>query len=182
MKHVKVEIKQYISFDQKTGKIFGIGPSIVEGKNHIEATEKEVEPIKTLKAKMTDYLVVYNRKIKQFKLKKITVLEEDTLYQKIPKLSQKSDYDILLNIDKKAKKCYINTDNDLIDIMEKTNIDINKQVTFSFTKKGDPHILYDMVTFNLMEKTKKPLKIKNKYDIYTKVDMASCVYGEVNES
>ena len=68
MKHVKVEIKQYISFDQKTGKIFGIGPSIIEGKNYIEATEKEVQPIKTLKAKMTDYLVVYNRKIKQFSL------------------------------------------------------------------------------------------------------------------
>ena len=64
------------------------------------------------------------------------------------------DYDILLNVDKKAKVCYINTSDELIDVMKKTNIDVNKKITFSFTKKDDPHILYDMVSFDLTEKTK----------------------------
>ena len=178
MKHIKLEIKQYVTFNQKTGEIFSIGPSFEEGTHYIEVTEKEVEPIKTLKEKMTDYLVVYNRKNRQFKLKKVTVLEEDALYQKLTKVSNKLDYDILLNIDKKAKMCYINTSDELIDVMEKTNIDLNKQITFSFTKKDDPHVLYDMVSFDLMEKTKKPISVKNSYDVYTTVDMANCVYGE----
>ena len=55
---------------------------------------------------------------------------------------------------------------------------MNKQITFSFTKKDDPHVLYDMVSFDLMEKTKKPISVKNSYDVYTTVDMANCVYGE----
>ena len=83
MKHVKVEIKQYVTFDQKTGEISSIGPSFEEGTHYIEVTEQEVEPIKTFKEKMTDYLVVYNRKSREFKLKKVTVLEEDALYQKL---------------------------------------------------------------------------------------------------
>ena len=113
-----------------------------------------------------------------FKLKKVTILEEASQYQKLPKVSSKMDYDILLNVDKKAKVCYINTSDELIDVMKKTNIDVNKKITFSFTKKDDPHILYDMVSFDLTEKTKKSISIQNSYDIYTTVDLASCVYGE----
>tara|TARA_B100001057_G_scaffold436947_1_gene468417 strand:+ start:2967 stop:3509 length:543 start_codon:yes stop_codon:yes gene_type:complete len=178
MKYVKVDVKQYVSFNQKTGEILSIGPSFEEGTNYIAVSEKEVEPIKTLKEKMSDYLVVYNRKRKEFKLKKVTVLEETSQYQKLPKVSSKMDYDILLNIDKNTKTCYIDTSDELIDVMKKTNIDVNKKITFSFTKKDDPHILYDMVSFDLTEKTKKSISIQNSYDIYTTVDLASCVYGE----
>ena len=178
MKHYKVDIKQYVSFDQKTGQILSIGPSYNEGTSYIEVLDKEVEPIKTLKEKMSDYLVAYNRKSKEYKLKKVTVLEETSQYQKLPKVSSKIDYDILLNIDKKAKTCYIKTSDELIDVMKKTNIDVNKKITFSFVKKDDPHILYDMVSFDLTEKTKKSISIHNSYDIYTTVDLASCVYGE----
>ena len=154
MKHIKVDVKQYVSFNQKTGEILSIGPSYEEGTNYVAVSEKEVEPIKTLKEKMSDYLVAYNRKSKEFKLKKVTILEEASQYQKLPKVSSKMDYDILLNVDKKAKVCYINTSDELIDVMKKTNIDVNKKITFSFTKKDDPHILYDMVSFDLTEKTK----------------------------
>ncbi len=178
MKYVKVDVKQYVSFNQKTGEILSIGPSFEESTNYIAVSEKEVEPIKTLKEKMSDYLVVYNRKRKEFKLKKVTVLEETSQYQKLPKVSSKMDYDILLNIDKNTKTCYIDTSDELIDVMKKTNIDVNKKITFSFTKKDDPHILYDMVSFDLTEKTKKSISIQNSYDIYTTVDLASCVYGE----
>tara|TARA_Y100001954_G_C15619432_1_gene506990 strand:- start:110 stop:652 length:543 start_codon:yes stop_codon:yes gene_type:complete len=179
MKHYKVDIKQYVTFDQKTGQILSIGPSYNEGACYIEVSDKEVEPIKSLQEKMTDYIVAYNRKNKVFKLKKVTVLDEYSQYQKVPKISKKIDYDILLNIDKKAKMCYINTSDELLDIMEKTNIDLNKKITFSFTKKDDPHVLYDMVIFDLMDKTKKTIDIKNSYDIYTTVDIGSCVYGEI---
>ena len=178
MKHIKVDVKQYVSFNQKTGEILSIGPSYEEGTNYVAVSEKEVEPIKTLKEKMSDYLVAYNRKSKEFKLKKVTILEEASQYQKLPKVSSKMDYDILLNVDKKAKVCYINTSDELIDVMKKTNIDVNKKITFSFTKKDDPHILYDMVSFDLTEKTKKSISIQNSYDIYTTVDLASSVYGE----
>ena len=51
MKHYKVDIKQYVSFDQKTGQILSIGPSYNEGTSYIEVLDKEVEPIKTLKEK-----------------------------------------------------------------------------------------------------------------------------------
>ena len=63
--------------------------------------------------------------------------------------------------------------------MKKSNIDLRKDVTFSITKKDDPHILYDMVTFNITDKRDKPIKIESKYDVYTNSDMAECVYGEI---
>ena len=66
MKHYKVDIKQYVTFDQKTGQILSIGPSYNEGACYIEVSDKEVEPIKSLQEKMTDYIVAYNRKNKVF--------------------------------------------------------------------------------------------------------------------
>jgi|TARA_B100001939_G_C16720870_1_gene521147 hypothetical protein len=179
MKHVKVHTQQYVCFDDKTGQIFSIGPSIEDGYSFIEVTYSEIEPIKTLKEKMTDYVVVYNRKEKQFKLKKNIILQEQDFYQKISSFAPKQEYDVMLTIDKSAKKCYINTDEELLEIMKKTNVDLRKQITFSFTKKDDPHVLYNMKTFDIDSSKKQEFKIKGKFDIYTNSDMARCVYKEI---
>jgi|TARA_A100001035_G_scaffold241252_1_gene207166 hypothetical protein len=179
MKHVKVETPQYVSFDQQTGTIMGIGPTPLEGFQKLQVTEEEVEPIKSLREKMTDYVVVYNRKEKQFKLKKIVVIKEGITYKKIDKVGKDKDFDIILNINSKKNVCNINTNEELLDIMKKSNIDLRKDVTFSITKKDDPHILYDIITFNITDKSEKPIKIESKYDVYTNSDMAECVYGEI---
>ena len=38
MKHVKVHTQQYVCFDDKTGQILSIGPSIEDGYSFIEVT------------------------------------------------------------------------------------------------------------------------------------------------
>ena len=47
MQHIKVNTPQYVCFNQKTGEIFSIGPSIEPGYQYFEVTEEEIEPIKT---------------------------------------------------------------------------------------------------------------------------------------
>ena len=179
MIHEKVHTPQYVCFDDKSGQIFSIGPSKEEGYAFIEVNEEEILPIKTFKEKMTDYVVVYNRKEKQFKLKKNIILQEQDFYQKINSFSPDEEYDIMLTIDKVKQNCYIHTDEELLDIMKKTNVDLRKQVTFSFTKKDDPHVLYHMSTFDIDKNKKQKFTIKEKFDIYSNSDMARCVYKEI---
>ena len=63
--------------------------------------------------------------------------------------------------------------------MKTTNVDLQKEITFSFTKKGDPHILYDMVTFNIADPKECTINIKDTYSIYASSDMATCMYKEL---
>ncbi|MBR19705.1 MAG: hypothetical protein CMA64_06120 [Euryarchaeota archaeon] len=179
MQHIKVHTQQYISFDQTTGEIFSIGPSVEEGYQYIKVTAEEVEPIKSLKEKMTDYIVAYNRKTREFRLKKQLVNNDEIFYQKLLKISSKTDYDIVLTIDKKDKKCYIITNEELLDVMKKTNIDINKKISFSFTKKDDPHVLYETVDFDISKSQKKKFNSFKNYDVYSNSSMARCVYKEI---
>ena len=88
-------------------------------------------------------------------------------------------YDLLLTVDNKAKRCYISTGIELLDTMKTTNVDLQKEITFSFTKKGDPHILYDMVTFNIADPKEAKISIKDAYSIYASSDMATCMYKEL---
>lgn len=176
---VKWDGKQYVCFDQKTGEIHSIGPSIEPGYQFLEVTEEEIAPIKSLKEKMTDYAVAYNRKLKKFVLKKIVQQNIKLEFRQIPKLEDNSMYDVLLEVDKKAKMCYINTDIELLDTMRNTNVDINTEITFSFTKKNDPHILYDMIKFKLDDMSRKQVRLLDDYSIYTDSDMANCAYREI---
>ena len=64
-------------------------------------------------------------------------------------------------------------------MMKTTNVNLAKQITFSFTKKGDPHILYDTVTFDIRSKEKQSISIKDTYSIFTDSDLSNCVYEEV---
>ena len=180
MKHVKVHTPQYVCFDQKTGDIFSIGPAIEPGYQSFEVSEEEIEPIKSLKEKMTDYIVAYDRQEKKFLLRKLAVADiGETFGQLKSKDEVDTFYDVLLTVDKSQKMCYITTGLELIDMMKTTNVNLEKQVSFSFTKKGDPHILYDTVTFDISSKAKKPIKIKDTFSIFTDSDLANCVYEEV---
>ena len=42
MEHIKVHTPQYVCFNQQTGEIFSIGPSIEDGYQFIEVTEEEI--------------------------------------------------------------------------------------------------------------------------------------------
>lgn len=179
MRHVNVVTPQYVCFDQKTGDIFSIGPSIEEGYQYIEVTEEEVEPIKSLKEKMTDYIVAYNRSSKKFVLKKNVYVESEAKFTEILPVDESIMYDLLLTVDKGAKRCYISTGIELIDTMKTTNVDLQKEISFSFTKKGDPHILYDQVTFSIASTESQPLNLTGTYSIYAHSDLATCMYKEV---
>mgnify|MGYP003625203787 CR=1 FL=1 len=177
MDHVFVHTPQYVCFTQDTGEIYSIGPSIEEGYQYIEVTENQIAPIKSLKEKMTDYVVLYNRTEKQFLLRKI-VIDEHLLQFKQVKKYDTNMYDILLVIDKASKICYTNTNTDLIDVMKKTKVDLTKEVTFSITKKDDPHFLYSVIKFTIGEDISHPFYIDDDYSVYTSNEMAECVYKE----
>ena len=176
---VKSDGKQYVCFDQKTGEIFSIGPSIEEGYQYIEVTWNEIEPIKSYKEKMTDYIVAYNRTLKKFVLKKVVHHSYEDSFRKIPLLQDDAGYDVVLEVDKSKNICYINTDYELLKTMKNTNVDINAEVSFSFTKKNNPHVLYSMVKFKLGENKNKPISIFDDYSVYTDSDMANCAYREI---
>ena len=114
------------------------------GYQYFEVTEEEIEPIKTFKTNMTDYVVAYNRAEKGFVLKKNIYIEHEAQFTQIMPVDESAMYDLLLTVDNKAKRCYISTGIELLDTMKTTNVDLQKEITFSFTKKGDPHVLYDM--------------------------------------
>ena len=78
MHSIKVETKQYVCFDSKTGEIFSIGPSQESEYEHIEVTEEEIEPIQTYKERMEDYKVIFNSVSKKFELRKLTNLEVES--------------------------------------------------------------------------------------------------------
>ena len=179
MHHVSTHTQQYVCFNQKTGRIFSIGPSIEEGYQHIKVTEEEVEPIKSLKEKMTDYVVAYNRSDKKFVLKKNIYVQHEAKFIEIKPVDESIIYDLLLTVDKVTKRCYINTGIELLDTMKTTNVDLQKEISFSFTKKGDPHILYEQLTFNIASNESKPLNIKGPYSVYANCDMATCMYKEL---
>ena len=61
----------------------------------------------------------------------------------------------------------------------KSNLDFDKEVTFNFTKKNDPHVLYDKATFKIGDNTQKKVSIQDSYSVFTDSQVADCVYTEV---
>lgn len=176
---MSVITKQYVCFDQKSGQIFSIGPNINENYQHVEITTQEAEPFQTMKENMAEYVVAYNRHDKKFVLKKNVYIENEDTFTQIQPINESIMYDLLLTVDKTKKICYIEHGIELLDTMETTNVDLQKEITFSFTKKGDPHVLYDMITFDITKSDPVKLDIDDKFSIYANTDMATCVYKEV---
>ena len=179
MEHTRVNTPQYVCFNQKSGEIFSIGASIEEGYQYFEVSLEEVLPIKTFKEKMTDYIVAFDRNDKKFVLKKNIYVQHEAKFIEIKPVDESIIYDLLLTVDKVTKRCYITTGIELLDTMKTTNVDLQKEISFSFTKKGDPHILYEQLTFNIASNESKPLNIKGPYSVYANCDMATCMYKEI---
>lgn len=163
--------QQYVCFVRDTGEIFSIGPAIEEGYEFISVEDDVVQPFKDLKENMSQWKVVYNKRIKDYELRKdIQETEAVFLFNEIPFVTD-GFHDVELVIDKNKKECYIIT-NDL-----PSNID--HQIEFSITKKEDPHILYDSYTFNLQEDTKFIFNCNKEYSVYSKNKFVECVVREI---
>ena len=140
--------KQYVCFKKSTGEIFSVGPSIEEGCDYIEVTDQEIEPIKTYQEKMEDYRVVFHNASKKYVLRKNVSIENDFIFNEVKHISQDDLYDIVFRVDKANKICYISTNEDL------KESSLRQDILFSITKKDDPHILYQSVTFEITDESK----------------------------
>lgn len=165
--------KQYVCFIKGTGEIFSVGPSIEDGYEYIEVTEKEIEPIKTYQDKTEDYRVVFNNKSKKYVLRKNVSIDNDFLFNQVPHISQDDLYDIIFKVDKTQNLCYISTNKEL------RESSLTQNILFSVTKKDDPHFLYQTVSFDIGDDKKLELKVSDEYSIYSNSQIAKCVYEEV---
>ena len=167
------ETRQYVCFDKDTGQIFSIGPSINEAYTHIEITDEQAEPFQTLKENFMYWKVVYNKRNKDFELKKNDDEEQQAFL--LNELSQPEDnfHDIEFVVDKSMNKCYINT------LDTPKNLD---EIVFYVTKKGDPHFLLNTFTFKIGSEESFPFKNIESYSVYTKNIFADCVTRETDEN
>jgi len=171
--------KQYISFIQDTGRIFEVGPEPNLEHQHIEISNDLADKFKSSEYTFSDFVVTYNRTRKKFSVKQVTNTSEELIFRKLKKLQPDHMYDVLLEVDLNKNLCYIKTDDEILDIVNNSNLDFEKQVTFNFTKKNDPHVLYDTVTFEIGSNNKKHMSIKDNYSVFTDNQVADCVYWEI---
>lgn len=175
MHSIKVETKQYVCFDSKTGEIFSIGPSQESEYEYIEVTEKEIEPIQTYKERMEDYKVIFNSASKKFELRNLANLEVESNFtlNQIQEKTKDPYYDIVFTVDKQKDLCYIST----IDSLSNVKFDTN--IMFSITKRDDPHFLMKSIDYKVGEETEFSMKTNCPYSIYTNSNSLRCVYEEI---
>ena len=175
MHSIKVETKQYVCFDSKTGEIFSIGPSQEPEYEYIEVTEEEIEPIQTYKERMEDYKVIFNSVSKKFELRKLANLEIESNFvlHQIQEKTTDPYYDIVFTVDKQRDLCYISTIDSL------SNVSFDTSIMFSITKKDDPHFLIKSVDYKVGEETEFSMKADSSYSIYTNSNSLRCVYEEI---
>tara|TARA_B100000900_G_C20598752_1_gene724576 strand:+ start:2899 stop:3426 length:528 start_codon:yes stop_codon:yes gene_type:complete len=175
MHSIKVETKQYVSFNPDTGEIFAIGPSQEEGYQHIEVTEEQIDPIKTFKDKMEDYKVVFSSVTKQHELRKLENNEDENrfLLNQLQEKRKDPYFDIIFSVDKKKDLCYISTIEGL------SNVKFDANIMFSVTKKDDPHFLIESVDYKVGDKLELEIKLDKPYSIFTDSNSLRCVYEEI---
>ena len=108
MHSIKVETKQYVSFNPDSGEIYAIGPSQEEGYQHIEITEEQAYPIKTFKDKMEDYKVIFSSVTKQHELRKLENNEDENQFVLHQLQEKRKDpyFDVVFSVDKKTHARY----------------------------------------------------------------------------
>ena len=175
MHSIKVETKQYVSFNPDSGEIFAVGPSQEEGYQHIEVTEEQVYPIKTFKDKMEDYRVLFSSVTKRHELRKLENNEDKNQFA-LRKLQEKRKdpyFDVIFSVDKNKNLCYIST------IESLSNVKFDASIMFSITKKDDPHFLIEAVDYKVGDKLELKIKLDKPYSIFTDSDALRCVYEEI---
>lgn len=175
MHSIKVETKQYVSFNPDSGEIFAVGPSQEEGYQHIEVTEEQVYPIKTFKDKMEDYRVLFSSVTKRYELRKLENNEDknEFVLRKLQEKRKDPYFDVVFSVDKKKDLCYIST------IESLSNVKFDASIMFSITNKDDPHFLIESVDYKVGDKLELKIKLDKPYSIFTDSDSLRCVYEEI---
>lgn len=175
MHSIKVETKQYVSFNPDSGEIYAIGPSQEEGYQHIEITEEQAYPIKTFKDKMEDYKVIFSSVTKQHELRKLENNEDENQFVLHQLQEKRKDpyFDVIFSVDKKKDLCYISTIEGL------SNVKFDASIMFSITKKDDPHFLIESVDYQVGDKLELEIKLDKPYSIFTDSKSLRCVYEEI---
>ena len=175
MHSIKVETKQYVSFNPDSGEIFAVGPSQEEGYQHIEVTEEQVYPIKTFKDKMEDYRVLFSSVTKRHELRKLGNNEDENKFvlRKLQEKRKDPYFDVIFSVDKKKDLCYIST------IESLSNVNFDASIMFSITKKDDPHFLIESIDYKVGDKLELKIKLDMPYSVFTDSDTLRCVYEEI---
>ena len=161
---VAVSTQQYVNYDKKTGEVKSVGPNKDLDYSSIEVSEKEIEPITSLKETMSDYAVVLNTKKQRYELRKITLdLEQDFPFVEVKENDQA---DLFLVIDRINKTCYIKLKEGLENL-------IKERLAFSITKKGDPHMLYTHLNFDTQKQQTHKFTLDN-FSVYTNCLTIDC--------
>lgn len=169
---------QYVTFERMTGDIISVGPSFEDGTDYIEVKFDQVEPILSFKENKDVYKVVYDTKVKNFKL--VNRKEETVVYDSIHKFRElNEDYDIKATVKYNKNIIVFNLNPQLLEkLKDKTLLD--QDFSFSITKKDNPHYLLDLIKVNFTKPKQFRFTFRpNEYSIYTKGSFAKYVIEEI---
>lgn len=169
--------QQYVSFEKLTGDVISVGPSIEEGVDYIAVDYNDVESILSLKESKDVYKVVYDTRLKDYKL--VNRKEETILYNSIHKfIDYQDDYDVKAKIKYGRYIRFILNPELQEALKDKTVLDTD--FIFSITKKDNPHYLLRQIKVNFTEKTEFNFTfLPNEYSIYTKGSFSKYVIEEM---
>jgi hypothetical protein len=144
----------YVSFEENTGKILGIGPKPQE-KNSLSVKLEEVLGILEGKESKRNYRVEFNGKKKQLELvhqfmKSFDGSDVNDFIYEIPEnLSSAPDILVEHNIPETCWK--INLGDQLKNNLASNRIRLNQTLYFAVTKKHDPNILYKTLSVDFSQ-------------------------------
>lgn len=169
---------QYVTFEKISGDIISVGPSYDDNTDYIAVEFSEVEPILSLKESKDVYKVVYDTKIKNFKL--VNRKEETIIYDSIHKFEEMDeDYDVKATIKYNKNLITFSLNPKLLDkLKDKTLLD--QDFSFSITKKDNPHYLLDLIKVNFVNPRKYRFTFRtNEFSIYTRGSFSKYVIEEI---
>ena len=136
----------YVIFNKDTGEISGIRNSVSDTDSYIQVPLKDVLSLKQGKESKKNYIVQYNPKTKTFDLQSKydnsfdSASVTDIIYE-VP-LDADNDADIQIVQDIPNTCWKIKIGNSLKKNIKSKGINLNANMMFSITEKGDPNILY----------------------------------------
>jgi len=170
--------KQYVTFEKLTGDVITVGPSYDDALDYIEVEYNQVEPILSFKESKDVYKVVYDTKIKNYKL--VNRKEETVVYDSIQKFTDyNDDYDIKAQIKYNKNIIQFEMNSELRQVLSDKAL-LNEDFTFSITKKDNPHYLLEMIKVNFSKNKTRRFTFKpNEFSIYTKGSFSKYVIEEI---
>lgn len=143
----------YVVFDKDTGAILSIGNEKDDTTNYITAPLSEVLSLKQGVEPLTNYAVQYNPKTKDLELTSIfeQVLDLQSVNEFIYEIPEKeindTDIDLVQDIPNACWKIKIGKG--LKQSIKSKGVNLNSNMMFSVTEKGDPNILYKTLSAHI---------------------------------